>query len=199
MPRGVNNFHLPTDLLDLTPTTFEPNRQDKNLNAALGPACNKIRKAMQSLGVLGERLKATSSQVESTVSVYKVSLQAWNGRYVWAEGGGGGEVLANRNEIDEWAIFDLIELDDNRIGLRAPSGDFVCAEGGGGREIIASRTKLSEWETFKLDKLEDDKVRLRVALGQYISVENDARGVLGAWRGSPHEWTTFRLIRHSKV
>jgi hypothetical protein len=89
MPRGVNDFRLPTDLLDLTPATFEPNRQDKNLIAALGPACNRIRKAMENLGILGERLKTTSSQVESTVSVYKVSLQAWNGQYICAEGGGG--------------------------------------------------------------------------------------------------------------
>lgn len=129
----------------------------------------------------------------------KVSLQAWNGRYVYAVDGGGGEVLADRNAIDEWATFDLIELKDNKIGLRAHNGDYVCAEGGGGREIIASRTKLSEWETFTLVKLGDDRVRLRVAFGQYVSVENDARGEVVARRGSPHEWATFRLIQHSKT
>jgi hypothetical protein len=127
----------------------------------------------------------------------KVSLQAWNGRYVYAVGGGGGEVLANRNVIDEWATFDLIELGDNKIGLRAYNGDYVCAEGGGGREIIASRTKLSEWETFTMVKLGDDRVHLRAALGQYVSVENDARGEVVARRGSPHEWAIFRLIQHS--
>jgi len=45
VPRGVDNFHLPSDLLGITPATYEPNRQDSNLNAALGPACNKIKKA----------------------------------------------------------------------------------------------------------------------------------------------------------
>jgi hypothetical protein len=144
------------------------------------------------------RPQTTSSQAESTTSVYKVSLQAWNGRYVYADGGGGGEVLANRNEIDEWATFDLIELSDNKIGLRAQNGDFVCAEGGGGREIIASRTELHEWETFRLDKLGDDRVRLRAHLGQYVSVEDDVRDAVVARRGIPHEWTIFRLIQHSK-
>jgi len=46
IPNGTNNFHLPTDLLGITPTMFEPNRQDKNIVAALGPSCNKIRKAI---------------------------------------------------------------------------------------------------------------------------------------------------------
>ena len=49
LPRGTNDFHLPTDLLGITPATFEPNRQDKNLNAALGPACAKIRKAVDKI------------------------------------------------------------------------------------------------------------------------------------------------------
>lgn len=154
--------------------------------------------------ILEEGLRTILGRIEGesqTTPYQKVSLQAWNGQYVYAEGGGGGEVLANRNEnkIDEWATFDLIDLKDNKIGLRAQNDDFVCAEGGGGRELIASRTKLSEWETFKLDTLGDNTVRLRAHLGQYVSVENDARGVVVARRGSPHERATFRLIQHSKT
>ncbi|GEO04483.1 hypothetical protein AAE02nite_21470 [Adhaeribacter aerolatus] len=45
MPRDISNLYLPTDLLGIIPATFEPNRQDGNLNAALGPACSKICKA----------------------------------------------------------------------------------------------------------------------------------------------------------
>jgi hypothetical protein len=50
VPRGIEDLHLPTDLLGITPATYEPDRQDKNLEAALGPACNRIRKAIQKLG-----------------------------------------------------------------------------------------------------------------------------------------------------
>lgn len=49
VPRGVEDLHLPTDLVGLTPATFEPDRQDENLLAALGPACNRIRKAVSRL------------------------------------------------------------------------------------------------------------------------------------------------------
>jgi hypothetical protein len=45
LPRSIENFHLPTDLLGLTPGTYEPNRQDGRLAAALGPACQQIREA----------------------------------------------------------------------------------------------------------------------------------------------------------
>ncbi|UEM17304.1 nucleotide-binding protein [Bradyrhizobium barranii subsp. barranii] len=52
VPRGVDDLHLPTDLLGITPAAFEPDRQDENLQAALGPACNRIRKAIQKLGAV---------------------------------------------------------------------------------------------------------------------------------------------------
>ena len=50
VPRGLDDLHLPSDLLGLTPATFDPDRQDQNLSAALGPACNRIRKAISKLG-----------------------------------------------------------------------------------------------------------------------------------------------------
>lgn len=45
-PRGSDTLHLPTDLLGLTPAWYDPDRSDGDLLAALGPACNKVRRAI---------------------------------------------------------------------------------------------------------------------------------------------------------
>lgn len=60
-PLGNEIFHLPTDLLGITTATFNPNRIDDNLSAALGPACNKIRKLMKKLGLIPRDLNEKRS------------------------------------------------------------------------------------------------------------------------------------------
>jgi predicted nucleotide-binding protein len=49
IPRN-QDLHLPSDLLGITPATYDPDRQDGNLSAALGPACNRARKAFRKFG-----------------------------------------------------------------------------------------------------------------------------------------------------
>lgn len=46
-PANVQDFHLPTDLLGINIGTFFEDRSDKNLTAALGPFCHKVRKAIK--------------------------------------------------------------------------------------------------------------------------------------------------------
>lgn len=50
VPRGSDELHLPTDLLGLTPLSYDADRTDGNLVAALGPACQRVRRAAQQLG-----------------------------------------------------------------------------------------------------------------------------------------------------
>lgn len=47
-----NDFHLPTDLLGVTPAKYNPSREDNSLQAATGPACNQIRMQIKKLGLL---------------------------------------------------------------------------------------------------------------------------------------------------
>jgi hypothetical protein len=48
MPRDTERPHLPTDLLGVNPLLYAERRTDQNLVAALGPACNQLRRAFRS-------------------------------------------------------------------------------------------------------------------------------------------------------
>ena len=44
LPQQHDSFRIPTDLLGVTMATFDSERADNNLLAALAPACNKIQR-----------------------------------------------------------------------------------------------------------------------------------------------------------
>jgi len=46
LPRDIGDLHLPSDLAVITPLDYNHQRADGNLLAAVGPACNKIKKAL---------------------------------------------------------------------------------------------------------------------------------------------------------
>jgi hypothetical protein len=50
VPRDSDAMHLPTDLLAITPLTYAARRSDDNLVAALGSACNQVRRAFRATG-----------------------------------------------------------------------------------------------------------------------------------------------------
>jgi hypothetical protein len=121
-------------------------------------------------------------------------LRAANGQYVCAEGGGGREVVANRDQLLGWETFGWYDLGGGRVALQAANGQFVCAEGGGGREVVANRDQILGWETFEAIDLGGGRVALRAANGQYMCAEGAGGREVVANRDQALGWETFDLI-----
>lgn len=60
VPRGMPDLHLPSDLAGIAPGTYDPNRKDKNLRAALGPLSHAMRLSIQAAGVRSGDSKTTA-------------------------------------------------------------------------------------------------------------------------------------------
>lgn len=50
VPEG-STFHIPTDLIGVTPGKYNPKREDNSLQAATGAVCNQIRNQIKKLGL----------------------------------------------------------------------------------------------------------------------------------------------------
>ena len=125
--------------------------------------------------------------------MHDVTLRASNGQFVVAEGGGGRELLANRDRARGWETFKLIHLGGNRIALRAHNGMYVSAENGGGSRLLANRPHIRGWETFELVQVEDGKVALRANNGMYVVAEGGGGGPVLANRTHRQAWETFEI------
>ncbi|MDX6707342.1 MAG: hypothetical protein QOI48_3188 [Solirubrobacteraceae bacterium] len=124
----------------------------------------------------------------------KVRLQASNGLYVCAEGGGGGLVTATRpSPAGTWETFRRETASDGRVSLRADNGKYLCAEGGGGDLLLANRDSVGDWERFTVVEKGDvteivrgevkkvpgkSKVALRAGSGQFLRAEGGGGGRL---------------------
>ncbi len=74
MPRGVKDIHLPTDLLGLKPAVYSRSRDDEKLNAAVGPACNQIRRAIKRQGARGREGGAVKPTARTPDNAFIKSL-----------------------------------------------------------------------------------------------------------------------------
>lgn len=117
-------------------------------------------KYLSCIGGTGAAMTATASGVGES-EIFEL-LTLWNGKvalcssstgkYVCAEKGGDAVGLVNvdRDRVDDWESFDLIQRADGTINLRTMYGRFLCAEKGGGGAVHADRTAAAEWERFTL-------------------------------------------------
>jgi len=70
IPRNATDFHLPTDLLGITPLTYDDSREDGNLRAALGPACESISSATKKLDLSENRQIPLDSDIQAGIIAF---------------------------------------------------------------------------------------------------------------------------------
>ncbi len=97
IPEDCDDLRIPTDLLGMTPATYETGRSDGSLQAATGPACHSIREAIKRIGPrsvepesphLRPRLpeptgKAQTFEAEETISAEETSPETIEKKYDW--------------------------------------------------------------------------------------------------------------------
>ena len=136
-----------------------------------------------------------------------VHLQANNGQYVVAEGGGGGDVNADRYLAREWETFALFDTNGGAlesgdpVHLRTNGRFYLMAVDWGGKWVEAAATYPLGWETFFIERVGGGSgpivsrtlVSLRAGNGQYVVAEGGG-GAVNANRDVVQAWETFELI-----
>jgi hypothetical protein len=146
---------------------------------------------------------------ETFASGHTLSLQSWSGLYVVAEGGGGGDVNANRSVASTWETFTLVDInggvlnDGDSIGLQTVSGLYLQAVNTGNGIMAASGQGLWSWETFivlNLDRPGDvirpeDQIALMSLSNYYVCAEGGGGAEVNVNRTAIGPWETFRIRR----
>lgn len=79
VPRGVVDFHLPTDLLGVAPLTYSVARSDGNLVAALATAANQVRRTLRKIVQTPPPVPGTKPLTASNLRSLQDFVAAWNG------------------------------------------------------------------------------------------------------------------------
>lgn len=79
-PKTITDFRLPTDLLGITLLSFDPDREDKNLKAAVGPAVSDLRNVINKLRGIEKVDRKLPNQSEDLSENDIIStIQSWMG------------------------------------------------------------------------------------------------------------------------
>ena len=134
-----------------------------------------------------------------------ITLQASNGQYFVAEGGGGGAVSANRSAAGAWEQFQVTDpsggcvTSGDAVFFRTYGSFYLRAELGGGSTLDAAGAAAGAWEQFVIrnqgggDVFDGDLVTLQAPSGHYVVAEGGGGGVVLANRPAAGLWESFRI------
>jgi hypothetical protein len=127
-------------------------------------------------------------------------------RFIGAQNGGGGAVLATATVAQGWETFSLEDVNGGTLEsgdsvlIRAGNGQFFQASNGGGSSLNAASNNQLGWETFKIVRQSgagniknDDVVGLQTASGAWISAQNGGGNGVFAFGGALGSWEQLRI------
>jgi hypothetical protein len=118
-----------------------------------------------------------------------------NGDVVTAENAGAAALIANRDQVQGWETFDLIDNSDGTVSLRADAdGDYVDAASST-TSLIADTTTIGTNEKFDLSYNADGSISLRAhSDSDYVTAENAGAAALIANRTAIGPWEEFQIL-----
>src|SRR5260370_10156446 len=135
MPRG-SDLHFPTEIIGMTAAEYTPDRSDDNWSAALGPACNRIRR---NLGVSPNREPSAEEQTAATIRRAARALERGSVAVARMK-----EALADPKHrfrsLERLAIAAGINEDDV-LELLRDDPEVVFAKGKSGNRIVRLRSR----------------------------------------------------------
>jgi hypothetical protein len=145
--------------------------------------------------------------VSTFATAQPVSLQALNGQWMVAEGGGGGTVNANRDTAGVWETFTLEDFnggdlnDGDQVAFRTQNGSYLQAQNGGGGAFLAVGGGAWSHETFTVVLLSgsdnrvdnDELVALRSVHGYYVVAEDGGGAIVNCDRTAIGPWEEWRV------
>lgn len=148
-PRSVN-LHLPSDLLGIVPENYDPSLLSTNPEAAVGPACSRIKRKMADVGVL-ERQEPTEARSDkpddeprSAISELEISADWTAADFRWRY----NFAIFTRNQqradyIAEEFFKSSFGSSDEEIALWEASKEYgkILSDGIGDIELIRSRSE----------------------------------------------------------
>lgn len=139
-----------------------------------------------------------------------VNMQAANGQWLVAEGGGGGIVNANRDHAGPWESFTVVDhnggdlMDGDEVSFVTDNGLYLQAENGGGdgSAMLGIGGCPCAWEKFTIVDLDrpggyvssGDRIGLRSVNGYYAVAEGGGGDVVNVNRPWLNGWETFVIV-----
>ena len=148
------------------------------------------------VGVLllaGVAAPASLGQQSSQSTYTHIALMAVNRKYVAAEGGGGGELVANRDVRGPWESFNVVHMGNDRLALQASNGKYVSATGPDGT-LLANRDCIGPTETFLIVRGREGRIALKASNGKFVCAEDGGDRELIANRDVAGEWESFYMF-----